>query len=163
MKLPLGPWAGAANVTSAPATGLSFLSVTVTARRIAKRDPAAVDSVAATPATTVLGRPARFYNAGSGEIFGETQPAGASERDPFRPQSPYAVAKAAAFWLVANYRQAYGIHANTGILFNHESPLRPARFVTRKIIAAACRISRGSGEKLTLGNMGIRRDWGSRR
>jgi GDPmannose 4,6-dehydratase len=107
-----------------------------------------------------LGRPARFYSAGSGEIFGETQPAGANEEDPFRPQSPYAVAKAAAFWLVANYRDAYGIHANTGILFNHESPLRPARFVTRKIIATACRISRGSGEKLTLGNMEIRRDWG---
>jgi GDPmannose 4,6-dehydratase len=107
-----------------------------------------------------LGRPVRFYNAGSGECFGETRPAGASEQDPFRPQSPYAVAKAAAFWLVANYRQAYGIHANTGILFNHESPLRPLRFVTRKIVAAACRIARGSGEKLTLGNMDIRRDWG---
>jgi GDPmannose 4,6-dehydratase len=107
-----------------------------------------------------LGRPTRFYNAGSGECFGETQPAGASERDPFSPQSPYAVGKSAAFWLVANYRQAYGLHANTGILFNHESPLRPARFVTRKITATACRISRGSGEKLTLGNMAIRRDWG---
>jgi GDPmannose 4,6-dehydratase len=111
-------------------------------------------------AIRALGRPTRFYNAGSGECFGETPPAGASEQDPFRPQSPYAVAKAAAFWLVANYRDAYGIHASTGILFNHESPLRPARFVTRKIIASACRISRGSGEKLTLGNMGIRRDWG---
>jgi GDPmannose 4,6-dehydratase len=111
-------------------------------------------------AIRALGRPTRFYNAGSGESFGETPPAGASEHDPFRPQSPYAVAKAAAFWLVANYRDAYGIHASTGILFNHESPLRPARFVTRKIIASACRISRGSGEKLTLGNMGIRRDWG---
>ncbi len=111
-------------------------------------------------AIRTLGRPTRFYNAGSGECFGETPPAGASEQDPFRPQSPYAVAKAAAFWLVANYRDAYGIHASTGILFNHESPLRPARFVTRKIIASACRISRGSGEKLTLGNMGIRRDWG---
>ena len=111
-------------------------------------------------AIRALGQPTRFYNAGSGECFGETPPAGASEQDPFRPQSPYAVAKAAAFWLVANYRDAYGIHASTGILFNHESPLRPARFVTRKIIASACRISLGSGEKLTLGNMGIRRDWG---
>ena len=107
-----------------------------------------------------LGRPARFYNAGSGECFGESQSAGASEDDPFRPQSPYAVAKAAAYWLVANYREAYGLHACTGILFNHESPLRPARFVTRKIVATACRISRGSGEKLVLGNMAIRRDWG---
>jgi GDPmannose 4,6-dehydratase len=107
-----------------------------------------------------LGRPARFYNAGSGECFGESQPGGASEGDPFRPQSPYAVAKAAAYWLVANYREAYGLYACTGILFNHESPLRPAKFVTRKIVAAACRISRGSGEKLVLGNMAIRRDWG---
>jgi GDPmannose 4,6-dehydratase len=107
-----------------------------------------------------LGRPARFFNAGSGECFGETKSIGASEGDPFRPQSPYAIGKAAAFWLIANYREAYGLHANTGILFNHESPLRPARFVTRKIIATACRISRDSGEKLTLGNMEIRRDWG---
>jgi GDPmannose 4,6-dehydratase len=102
----------------------------------------------------------RFFNAGSGECFGETRSAGASEDDAFKPQSPYAIAKAAAFWLTANYREAYGLHANTGILFNHESPLRPARFVTRKIVATACRISRGSGEKLILGNMGIRRDWG---
>jgi GDPmannose 4,6-dehydratase len=107
-----------------------------------------------------LRRPVRFYHAGSGECFGETAPSGATERDPFRPQSPYAVAKAAAFWLVANYRQAYGLHASTGLLFNHESPLRPPRFVTRKIIATACRISKGSAEKLTLGNMAIRRDWG---
>jgi GDPmannose 4,6-dehydratase len=107
-----------------------------------------------------LGRPARYFNAGSGECFGETGPGGAGEDDPFRPQSPYAIAKAAAFWLVENYRKAYGLHACTGILFNHESPLRPARFVTRKIVATACRISRGSGEKLTLGNMAIRRDWG---
>ena len=108
----------------------------------------------------VLGRPVRFFSAGSGEIFGETGAAGGSEGDPLQPRSPYAVAKAAAFWLVANYREAYGLHASTGILFNHESPLRPVRFVTRKIIAAACRIARGSGEKLTLGNLGIRRDWG---
>jgi GDPmannose 4,6-dehydratase len=107
-----------------------------------------------------LRRPTRFFNAGSGECFGETRSAGASEDDAFNPQSPYAIAKAAAFWLTANYRNSYGLHANTGILFNHESPLRPARFVTRKIVATACRISRGSGEKLTLGNMGIRRDWG---
>src|SRR5450755_2945957 len=107
-----------------------------------------------------LGKKVRFFNAGSGEIFGETKAGGASEADPISPQSPYAVAKAAAFWLVANYRNAYGLHASTGILFNHESPLRPARFVTKKIIATACRISRGSGEKLTLGNMDIRRDWG---
>jgi GDPmannose 4,6-dehydratase len=70
------------------------------------------------------------------------------------------VAKAAAYWLVSNYREAYGIRASTGILFNHESPLRPPRFVTRKIVATACRIARGSKEKLILGNINIRRDWG---
>ncbi len=107
-----------------------------------------------------LDRPIRFYNAGSSECFGDTGPQGASEETPFRPRSPYAVAKAAMYWLVANYREAYRLHASTGILFNHESPLRPGRFVTRKIVAAACRIARGSGEKLTLGNLHIRRDWG---
>lgn len=107
-----------------------------------------------------LGKPVRFYNAGSGECYGNTDPAGAVEDAPFKPRSPYAVAKAAAFWLVANYRESYGLHATTGILFNHESPIRPARFVTRKIVAAACRIAKGSQEKLTLGNLKIRRDWG---
>jgi GDPmannose 4,6-dehydratase len=107
-----------------------------------------------------LGKPVRFYNAGSSECYGDTHGVGANEDSKFRPRSPYAVAKAAAYWLVANYREAYGLHASTGILFNHESPLRPERFVTRKIVAAACRISRGSREKLTLGNVQIRRDWG---
>jgi GDPmannose 4,6-dehydratase len=107
-----------------------------------------------------LGRPVRFYNAGSGECFGDAAARGAVETDPFQPRSPYAVAKAATFWLVANYREAYALHASTGILFNHESPLRPARFVTRKVVAAACRISLGSGEQLQLGNLAVRRDWG---
>jgi GDPmannose 4,6-dehydratase len=107
-----------------------------------------------------LGRPVRLYNAGSGECFGDAAARGAVESDPFQPRSPYAVAKAATFWLVANYREAYSLHASTGILFNHESPLRPARFVTRKVVAAACRISRGSGEQLQLGNLAVRRDWG---
>ena len=108
----------------------------------------------------MLDRPVRFYNAGSSECFGNTGAEGATEESPFRPRSPYAVAKAAMFWLVANYREAYGLHASTGILFNHESPIRPTRFVTRKIVAAACRISRGATEKLTLGNLKIFRDWG---
>jgi GDPmannose 4,6-dehydratase len=107
-----------------------------------------------------LARPIKFYNAGSGECYGNTGAHGAVEDDPFRPRSPYAVAKATAYWLVANYREAYGLHASTGILFNHESPIRPQRFVTRKIVAAACRIARGSDEKLTLGNLEICRDWG---
>jgi GDPmannose 4,6-dehydratase len=107
-----------------------------------------------------LRKPVRFYNAGSSECYGDTDELGANENSQFRPRSPYAVAKAAAYWLVANYREAYGLHANTGILFNHESPLRPERFVTRKIVATACRIFRGSRERLTLGNVQIRRDWG---
>jgi GDPmannose 4,6-dehydratase len=85
----------------------------------------------------------------------------ANEETPFRPRSPYAVAKATAFWEVANYREAYNLFACTGILFNHESPLRPERFVTKKIVKAACRIAAGSGEKLHLGNISIARDWGS--
>ena len=107
-----------------------------------------------------LGKPTRFYSAGSGECYGDTDPGGAVEDAPFRPRSPYAVAKSTAYWLVANYREAYGLHATTGILFNHESPIRPQRFVTRKVIATACRIAQGSDEKLTLGNLQIRRDWG---
>ena len=79
---------------------------------------------------------------------------------PFRPRSPYAVAKATSFWEVANYREAYNLFACTGILFNHESPLRPERFVTKKIVKAACRIVAGSPEKLHHGNISIARDWG---
>ncbi|WP_174842702.1 GDP-mannose 4,6-dehydratase [Spirosoma rhododendri] len=104
--------------------------------------------------------PIRFYNAGSSECFGDTGSMAADEMTPFRPRSPYGVAKAAAFWQVANYREAYRLHASTGILFNHESPLRPERFVTQKIVAAACRIAKGSPEKLVLGNIDIARDWG---
>jgi GDPmannose 4,6-dehydratase len=103
--------------------------------------------------------PIKFYNASSGECFGNTVES-ADENTPFRPRSPYAVAKAAAFWEVANYRESYGLFACSGILFNHESPLRPERFVTQKIIAAACRIAKGSPEKLHLGNISIQRDWG---
>ena len=104
--------------------------------------------------------PIKFYNAGSSECFGDTGSLAADEMTPFRPRSPYGVAKAAAFWQVANYREAYQLQASTGILFNHESPLRPERFVTQKIVAAACRIAKGSSEILTLGNIDIARDWG---
>lgn len=106
------------------------------------------------------GRPIRFYNAGSSEAFGDTGDQPATECTPFRPRSPYAVAKASARDLVANYREAYGLFACTGILFNHESPLRPHRFVTRKIVSAAARIAAGSSEVLHLGNIEIQRDWG---
>jgi GDPmannose 4,6-dehydratase len=107
-----------------------------------------------------LGGGIRIYNAGSGECFGDAGPIAADENTPFHPRSPYAVAKAAAFWESVNYREAYGLYVASGILFNHESPLRPARFVTRKVIAAACRIANGSKETLKLGDLTIRRDWG---
>jgi GDPmannose 4,6-dehydratase len=102
----------------------------------------------------------RFYNAGSSECFGETGPKRATEATAFRPKSPYGIAKTASVLLVANYREAYGLHASSGLLFNHESPLRPHRFVTRKITSTAARIASGSGERLVLGNLEIRRDWG---
>jgi GDPmannose 4,6-dehydratase len=105
-------------------------------------------------------RPIRLYHAGSSECFGDTGEVPATEQTPFHPRSPYAVAKACAHNLVANYREAYGMHACTGILFNHESPLRPERFVTQKIVRAAARIAAGSAETLTLGNLDIHRDWG---
>ena len=107
-----------------------------------------------------VGSPIRFYNAASSECFGETGGRAADEMTPFRPRSPYATAKAAAFWEVANYREAYGLFACSGILFNHESPLRPGRFVTKKIVSAAHRIASGSRERLYLGNISIARDWG---
>ncbi|MGF1519912.1 MAG: GDP-mannose 4,6-dehydratase [Nodosilinea sp.] len=107
-----------------------------------------------------LNQPIRFYNAGSSECFGNTQGEAADEMTPFRPRSPYGVAKATAFWEVANYREAYGIFCCSGILFNHESPLRPERFVTRKIVKAAVAIAAGGTEKLRLGNIAVARDWG---
>ncbi|MDJ0688277.1 MAG: GDP-mannose 4,6-dehydratase [Xenococcaceae cyanobacterium MO_188.B32] len=107
-----------------------------------------------------IGAPIKFYNAGSSECFGDLGDRPADENTPFRPRSPYAVAKSTAFWQVANYREAYDIFACSGILFNHESPLRPTRFVTQKIVAAACAIAKGSQEKLRLGNISVKRDWG---
>lgn len=102
----------------------------------------------------------RLYNAGSSECFGDTGSAAANEDTPFRPRSPYAVAKSTAHWEVANYREAYGLFACTGILFNHESPLRPERFVTQKIVRSASRIAGGNRERLRLGNLDVQRDWG---
>jgi len=104
--------------------------------------------------------PIRFYNAGSSECFGDIGGAAANEQTPFSPCSPYAVAKSAAFWQTANYRDAYGLFGCTGILFNHESFLRPERFVTKKIVSAACRIAAGSKETLRLADISIKRDWG---
>lgn len=101
----------------------------------------------------------KFYNAGSSEMFG-TSSEKVTEQTRLSPQSPYAVAKASSFFEVANYREAYGLFATTGILFNHESPFRGNNFVTKKIIHAAVRIGLGSREKLELGNINIKRDWG---
>ena len=108
----------------------------------------------------ILDRGIRFFNASSGDCFGNTGELASDEKTPFSPCSPYGVAKAAAFWEVANYRDAYNLYACSGILFNHESPLRPERFVTQKIVSAACRIARGDQKKLNLGNLNVHRDWG---
>jgi GDPmannose 4,6-dehydratase len=106
------------------------------------------------------GKGIKLYNASSSECFGDLGGQAATEDTAFRPRSPYAVAKSAAFWQVANYREAYNIFACSGILFNHESPLRPERFVTQKIVRAAYRIARGEQKTLQLGNIEIQRDWG---
>ncbi len=142
------------NLAGQSSVGLSFQQPVETLESIT------VATLTLLEAIRFTGRPIRFYNAGSSECFGEIGESAADESTPFRPRSPYAVAKAAAFWEVANYREAYGLYACSGILFNHESPLRPERFVTKKIVAAACRIAAGNREKLHLGNIGIRRDWG---
>jgi len=107
-----------------------------------------------------LGLGSRFFSAGSSECFGDTGSEPANETSAFRPRSPYAVAKSTAFWQVASYRDAYGLHCCTGILANHESPLRPHRFVTQKIVSAVKAIKAGTQNKLLLGNLDIWRDWG---
>ena len=111
-------------------------------------------------AVRFLGSEIRVYNASSSECFGNTETEAASEQTPFRPRSPYAVAKAAAHWAVVNYRDAYGLFAANGVLFNHEFPLRPERFVTKKIVRAACRTRAGNQCAVKLGNLAIQRDWG---
>jgi GDPmannose 4,6-dehydratase len=111
-------------------------------------------------AVRMLEKETKIYHAGSSECFGDTNGEAASESTPFHPLSPYAVAKASAHWLVNNYRQAYGLFACTGILFNHESTFRSKHFVTQKIVTTANRIANGSGEVLHLGRLDICRDWG---
>ena len=106
---------------------------------------------------------ARFYQASSSEMYGMIQEPQQNEKTPFYPRSPYAVAKLYGHWLTVNYRESYGMHATSGILFNHESPLRGIEFVTRKISDGVARIKLGMAEKLTLGNLEARRDWGHAR
>ena len=142
------------NLAGQSSVGLSFDQPVETLESIATGTLNILEAIRFT------GRSIKLYNAGSSECFGDTGDYPANEDTPFRPRSPYAVAKSAAFWEVANYREAYDLFACTGILFNHESPLRPERFVTRKIVAAAARIAAGSKERLRLGNIDIARDWG---
>ena len=142
------------NLAGQSSVGLSFDQPVETLESIS------VGTLNLLEAMRFMQRPIRLYNAGSGECFGNTERDPADETTPFRPRSPYAVAKSTAFWEIANYRDAYDLYACTGILFNHESPLRPERFVTRKIVKAACRIAQGSKEILHLGNTSIARDWG---
>ena len=110
-----------------------------------------------------LEKKTRFYQASTSELYGLVQAVPQSESTPFYPRSPYAAAKLYAYWIVINYREAYGIHASNGILFNHESPLRGETFVTRKITRAAAAISLGRQERLYLGNLDAKRDWGHAR
>ena len=141
------------NLAGQSSVGLSFEQPVETLTSIANGTLNLLETI------RFLQRPVRFYNACSTECFGSTSEP-ATEETPFRPRSPYAVAKAAAFWEVANYREAYGMYACSGILSNHEPPLRPPRFVTQKIIHSACRIASGLQDSLELGNIAIARDWG---
>ena len=142
------------NLAGQTSVGLSFEQPVETLESIA------IGTLNLLEAIRFTGEPIKLYNAGSSECFGDTSEIAADETTPFRPRSPYATAKAAAFWEVANYREAYGLFACSGILYNHESPLRPERFVTQKIVAAACRIASGSIEHLYLGDIAVIRDWG---
>jgi len=110
-----------------------------------------------------LEKKTRFYQASTSELYGKVQEVPQSETTPFYPRSPYAAAKLYAYWIVVNYREAYGMHASNGILFNHESPLRGETFVTRKITRAAAAIHLGFQAKLYLGNLDAKRDWGHAR
>lgn len=142
------------NLAGQSSVGLSFEQPVETLESIATGTLNLLEAI------RFLGGNIRFYNAGSSECFGDVGDLAADEDTPFRPRSPYGVAKATAFWEVANYREAYGLFACSGILFNHESPLRPQRFVTQKIIAAACQIATDRDRTLKLGNIQIQRDWG---
>ena len=142
------------NLAAQSSVGLSFQEPVETMQSIA------MGTLHLLEAIRFVDRPIRFYSAGSSEGFGNAGEEPATEKTPFHPRSPYAIAKVAAYQFVDNYREAYGLYACTGILFNHESPLRPERYVTQKIVRAAARIAKGSSEKLHLGNLDIYRDWG---
>lgn len=142
------------NLAGQSSVGLSFQQPVETLESIC------VGTLNVLEAIRLTGQPIKFYNAGSSECFGDAGGRRANEHTPFHPRSPYAVAKAAAYWEVANYREAYDLFACSGILFNHESPLRPERFVTKKIISSVCKIAESGEGVIRLGNMDIKRDWG---
>ena len=142
------------NLAGQSSVGLSFQQPVETLESIATGTLNLLEAIRFT------GAKIKLYNASSSECFGDTGGQPATEITPFRPRSPYAVAKSAAFWEVANYREAYNLFACSGILFNHESPLRPQRFVTQKIVSVVCQIAKGSNDKLHLGNISVQRDWG---
>jgi GDPmannose 4,6-dehydratase len=123
-------------------------------------DITATGTVRLLEAIRQVGLKPRFYQASSSEMFGKVTEVPQTERTPFYPRSPYACAKVFAYWITVNYRESYGLHASNGILFNHESPRRGETFVTRKITRAVAHILAGLQDKLYLGNLEARRDWG---
>jgi GDPmannose 4,6-dehydratase len=143
------------NLAGQSSVGLSFSQPMETMESIAQAELLLLEVI------RYLKLPTRLYNAGSSECFGQ-QPHGtaADESTPFNPRSPYAAAKAAAHWTTVNYRDAYGLFACSGILFNHESPLRSERFVTKKIARAAAEIAAGRRDRVALGDLSLSRDWG---
>ena len=142
------------NLAAQSSVELSFREPSITMQSIA------MGTLNLLEAIRFIDRPIRFFSAGTSECFGNSFAAPVTEVTPFNPSSPYAIAKVAAHQFVTNYREAYGLYVCTGILFNHESPLRPERYVTQKIIRSVVRIVNGGNEKLYLGDLDIYRDWG---
>ncbi|MFP4486778.1 MAG: GDP-mannose 4,6-dehydratase [Campylobacterales bacterium] len=142
------------NLSGQSSVGLSFSQPVETLESISTATINILESI------RFLERDIKFYSAGSSECFGDTGNVTVDESKPFHPKSPYAIAKSTAFWEVAHYRDSYGLKACTGILSNHESPLRNRRFVTQKIISSVKLISEGRLAFLELGNINIKRDWG---
>ena len=142
------------NLSAQSSVGLSFTQPVETL------DSVIFGTVNLLEAMRFLGADIRYYSASSSECFGVTPENGAVETTAFAPRSPYSIAKASAHWIVAKYREAYGLQACSGLLFNHESPLRPARYVTQKIVRGAVAIAQHREEKLSLGNLDVARDWG---
>lgn len=142
------------NLSAQSSVGLSFQQPIETLNSIVNATLNLLEAI------RLMGGDMRFYNASSSEMYGDTARCPADETTFFRPHSPYGVSKAAAHWLVENYRKGYGLFACSGIMFNHESPLRNERFVTQKIVRAAVDIRSGAARRLVLGNLAVVRDWG---